>query len=587
MISKCYNIAMEKIPNLIDNDGVKLKDIESAKRAELFSDIKTKRSQRDSLLKEASSFKTKVKDIFSGHEIKNLKKEAKDIQNRLYRNTKFTKEETYKNLSEKAEKTIKETIDNPLIELRKIYSKREKDIHQINNKELKDKEDEIIKNFKYENVTESFSNKILREKAVTYLNDFLSNKSVWNTLTDNPDYKSHDYYFSIKLKKDADGFPVNLAKSTLKAVDNLINKDGISNIDSNIELFKLIETSKKLCAYEALDESIKNNLLLLMDKKGVELNIHYLSQLENLVDFAVSNSEDFKNKLNDKIENCFSEKNWGEINNAAKSSSEYLSKKTLENLDNYLNKYGIDVESIRAPWELYPAIDNYYKYNNIERNIDKIEELESRRPGIVKNLFKEFGICEFQRYPTEVLLKQFDTKDQDSPYGVVLFTNDDWNDVFDSNAEIIESIFKQTDGRLIVRIAEFQSKFSILKRIASFDKRYGEKNKISYLILGAHGYKKGFSDVYYNDLNGKGVSRVKDFFVNKPEIILASCSTGEDDGIAQKISKTYEAIVHAPAIPANLKNVLIDFNLKDRPHFKVEFSEKTGVTYSSGEKTDL
>jgi len=317
--------------------------------------------------------------------------------------------------------------------------------------------------------------------------------------------------------------------------------------------------------------------------KGLEFNLYYLGQLGSLVDFATSNSEEFKNKLNNKIKNCFLEKNWGEVNNAAKSSSEYLSKKALENLDNYLEKYGIDVESVKTPWELYQSVD-YYKYNNIERNINKIEELESERPGIVKSLFKEFGICEFQRYPTEVLLKQFDTKDQDYPYGVVLFTNDDWNDAFDSNTEIIESMFKQMDDKLIMRVAEFQSKLGVLKRIASFNKKYGEKNKISYLMLGAHGYKKGFGDVYYNDLDGQGVGRVKDFFVNKPEIILVSCSTGEDDGIAQKISKTYEATVHAPTTQTKLKNVLIDFDLKNKPHFKVEFDGNTEVIYSSGEK---
>jgi hypothetical protein len=120
-----------------------------------------------------------------------------------------------------------------------------------------------------------------------------------------------------------------------------------------------------------------------------------------------------------------------------------------------------------------------------------------------------------------------------------------------------------------------------------FNKRYGEKNKITYLILGAHGWERSIGDIAYFDLDGKGALRVKDFFVDNPEIILVSCSTGAEKGMAQKLSENYNATVHAPSIPTSLKNISVDFNEINKPHFKVEFRENNiNKTYSSGKENN-
>jgi hypothetical protein len=57
------------IPNLIDSEGNALVDIESKKRAEILGDIKEKRKQRDTLLKQSSSFKTKINDFLGKEKV--------------------------------------------------------------------------------------------------------------------------------------------------------------------------------------------------------------------------------------------------------------------------------------------------------------------------------------------------------------------------------------------------------------------------------------------------------------------------------------------------------------------------------------
>jgi hypothetical protein len=62
---------------------------------------------------------------------------------------------------------------------------------------------------------------------------------------------------------------------------------------------------------------------------------------------------------------------------------------------------------------------------------------------------------------------------------------------------------------------------------------------------------------------------------------MASCSTGVKDGIAQKISETYEAIVHAPTKPTTVESVDVVFENK-RPHFTVKYRDDVRNTFHAG-----
>jgi hypothetical protein len=221
--------------------------------------------------------------------------------------------------------------------------------------------------------------------------------------------------------------------------------------------------------------------------------------------------------------------------------------------------------------------------------MEKIISLEHERPGITQTLLSDYGIKEFRRYPNEVLLKQFDNKDSNIPYGLVMYTNEDHNQAFDMKEDLIKSIFDQTSERLGIRITEFDSKYEIIKRLASLNKKYGDKNKISYLLLGAHGEEESFQVTYAesvdkSELEGQGVKRMKDFFVKNPEIVLASCSTGVENGIGQKISEVYEAKVYAPQKPTSVDSISINFDATNRPLFNVKYRDDVLQAYTKGLK---
>jgi len=565
---------MEKIPNLIDNDNNRLKDVESQKRGELLSTIKEKRSQRDDLLKESSSLKTKIKDIFGSHKKESLEYEIRNIQDRLYRDVNYKKENIYKELSNESREIIIETIEKPLVDLKNIFYKLSDNTNtQEENDLLKNNAQNIIENFKFQNIIEGFNNPTLLKKINFYLDNFLEN--------DNYVYDKYNSKDEINFSS----FSRKLSKVFLSEISNKIENGGIYEHNIDINFLKTVKRAQNFNSFNH-DMQIENNLSILMNDAISKIDIFYLSQVPELVDLAANRSVEFRENLNNKISSNLIAEKWSDINSACKSSSKYLSEVALEGLDNYLNVYGISVGDVKFAWELFPQKSDGYKFNNIEVNILKMKELETSRPGIVKSLFSEFGIKEFHRYPTNVLIKQFDTKDQDLPYGIVLFTNDDHNDAFDLDREIIESMSKQTENKLLIRISEFQSRFSFLKNLASFNERYGKKNKIEYLLWGAHGWQAAIGNIGNLQLNGKGAKRTKDFFIDKPEIILASCSTGAEGAIAQKMSEIYNATVHAPSIPSNLEKVLVNFDSQNKLHFNVEFQRNCGNTYSFGNKTD-
>ena len=565
---------MEKISNLIDNDNNRLKDIEAQKREGLLSTIKEKRIQRDDLLKESSSLKTKIKDIFGAHKKESLEYEIRNIQDRLYRDADYNKQNIYRELSEKSREIIIETIEKPLVDLKNIFYKLSNNTNTLEeNNLLKNNAQNIIENFKFQNIVEGFNNPELAEKITCYLNNFLEND---NYTYDN--YRSED-------EINFSSFSRKLSKVFLSKVSNKIDNGDIYEHNIDINFLRAIKRAQNFNSFNH-DLQIENNLSILMNDVISKIDIFYLSQVPELVDLAANKSVEFRENLNNKIQSIFIDEKWSDINSACKSSSKYLSEVALENLDNYLKIYGISVGDIKFAWELFQTENKGVKINNIERNIKKIKELEFNRPGIVQSLFSEFGIKEFHRYPTDVLIKQFDTKDQDLPYGIVLYTNDDHNDAFDLDREIMETMFKQTDNKLLMRISEFQSRFSFLKKLASFNDRYGEKNKIEYLLWGDHGWQAAIGNIGNLQLNGEGAKRTKDFFIDKPEIILASCSTGAEGAIAQKMSEIYNATVHAPSIPSNLQKVLINFDSQNKLHFEVEFQNNCRNTYSFGSKIE-
>lgn len=226
-----------------------------------------------------------------------------------------------------------------------------------------------------------------------------------------------------------------------------------------------------------------------------------------------------------------------------------------------------------------------------------VKALEDRAHGSAKFLSQEFNIFNFARYPTNVLVDQYVNRDNvEKPYGVIIFPVADWNGAFNDDKFSINVLYEKIKDKYLLRIVESDGKFALGRSVVSLNKKYGDKHKISFAILGGHGTKdtiqlgpitlKKFFENAFNrggniisrkDFEGSGFKRILSFFEKNPAIALVSCSTGKKGGIGQKISETYGAEVDAPNKPSNLIDFGVFFDSDGRIKFDTEYNIGSGT----------
>lgn len=251
-----------------------------------------------------------------------------------------------------------------------------------------------------------------------------------------------------------------------------------------------------------------------------------------------------------------------------------------------LEKFGLDAKRIIEAWKISVPEEDYEKI--VDFNSHWLELLEEQVPGSTKVLNQEFGICDFARYPLDLLRDQYVERDNaDKPYGIILYPRADHNGGYYGSIKALEKLHKQLGEQFLVRVIECKNKYEIARRLIALNKRYG---KISFAIVGGHGtsetieFSEGedrVSCLHSEDLKTRGVARASQFFIENPTIILASCATGQEGGIGQSLSEAFSCRVIAPDKPAHFES--IDVNVEDdKLEFDVEYSEDSEKEYLSG-----
>jgi len=264
-----------------------------------------------------------------------------------------------------------------------------------------------------------------------------------------------------------------------------------------------------------------------------------------------------------------------------------------------LIKYGFNPDEILDVWN--GSYTEHSPQPQIRSNMDKVFNMEDKREGIARLLYREFGIRNFERYPESILIAQFDEFEYtDKPYGVMIQATHDWNGAFGvwSNMEIWEKLFKKIKERYAFRVVEARSKLEVARRLIRLKKKYGGHNQISFAFIGGHGSKDSITFggphrrnmLLLEDLAGRGVQRTGGFFEPHPTIVLVSCSTGAEGGIGQKLSKTLGAKVIAPSVSTSLKSIeaiLTDEGIDFKVEYKTEYQgQDIGKVYSAGENIE-
>lgn len=572
-----------RIPNLITSEGSNLQELENTGRAEILEKITDQREKRDLLLKKSNSLSVKIGDLFGGTEKASLKRMAVSTQEELYRNTERGHEQLQREIADQSRKILENTIKEPLYDIATVYFKMANKKQDGISLDLKLEEQQALARCNLNNIKSSFSDVRLRQDIVFSLEDlFLKKGDDMNPMYDHIE-RVHGYTY-----KEAKGFPVDVARAALEGLQENMETRGVSSIEDDPALFRVLNEIAYIYP-DGFTEEVTKNIAELFIQQGLNLKPYQFAKYARLINLIEESP--YKEKMGlvieEKLNSLFKDKKWFDIDNVCKSYGYELSEKANKRLDEYLNKYGIGLKDIAAAWDLYPG-NHKSGWRNLEKNMPKMESLEKERPGIIKALLSDFGIKEFCRYPDEVLINQFDNKDKDVPYGVVMYTNYDHNQAFDMDEKPIKSVFEETkEHSLNMRVMEFDSRYELIKNLASLNDKYGKVNKISYLLLGAHGSEDSFAVSYMRgvskkDLGGDGIQRMKEFFVEQPEIIMASCSTGAENGIGQKISETYDATVHAPNTPTNVQSIHVTFTEDNKPHFAVKYRDDVLRKYDRG-----
>ncbi len=251
-----------------------------------------------------------------------------------------------------------------------------------------------------------------------------------------------------------------------------------------------------------------------------------------------------------------------------------------------LDKYRLDdidtIETLIIEWTYAGGTEDYMP-ETFAKNINAIESIEEKRPGIVKFLIDKFGIYNFGRYPESLLIKQYDEfENTEKPYGLVIFAEDDHNAAYFEDKDELEEMADDLNGKYLVRIIEAGGKEELLRLLTRMRLKYGQDHKISFAVVGAHGNKEVITlgNVNKNDreISIRNMLRYKgrkyELFEEDATIILLACKSGQVQGIGSRMSKVLKRTVIAPGDNSGLESIKPIFAKDGKLNFKVKYTHR-------------
>jgi hypothetical protein len=208
---------------------------------------------------------------------------------------------------------------------------------------------------------------------------------------------------------------------------------------------------------------------------------------------------------------------------------------------------GYEYKEIGAVW-FKSAPQEKYRDMMIS-NFACLHALEGQRPGSAKYLTDNFGIVCFSRYPIEVLLKQYDERDKsDVPFGIYATGRTDHNGsmyAFNKKGKIEELSSKTELNGYTLKIIEVNNTVDAARKIINLTKKLNKK--ASFMFVNAHGNSEEIAlgqfnnfrpDLNIKDISKPGTKKFFDYFEEGATLVLSSCLTGSEKGIAEEIANT-------------------------------------------------
>jgi len=244
-------------------------------------------------------------------------------------------------------------------------------------------------------------------------------------------------------------------------------------------------------------------------------------------------------------------------------SRSYL--RTYENdvfsaIQSHLSNFNIDPEGMMSQWKSSDKqISDHtkqmwrFRARTIPAALRTLSELESHHPDVAKTLQEEFGLSNFFWYPSDMLIRQYEERENhDKPYGVVWAPKIDEQNWVSGSMPAIHDLFANTNEDVSIRFMEAKRKdgpSGIGKRLDDFHERYyagGEGHKISFMIMLGHSFLSATDTIHFGDEWNEGgylrtsdlrkptVQKYVDYFTPNPSLILASCKVKDTFGVVIK-----------------------------------------------------
>jgi len=197
-------------------------------------------------------------------------------------------------------------------------------------------------------------------------------------------------------------------------------------------------------------------------------------------------------------------------------------------------------------------------------NLKAIASLENARVGATKFLSEHFGIRHFSRYPTELLVSQFDNGGKvNRPYGVSISAVDDHNGAFSDhwmpNNSIPSGLYTQAKETHDFVVAEAETSTEFEERLKRFDALNGEQFQIDFALIETHGSPDSITFGTAPDLGSLALrsklSDVRKIFSPRASIAMTGCSTGQINGMAQSLSRQFNTTLVAPSAVTSTKSI--------------------------------
>jgi hypothetical protein len=255
---------------------------------------------------------------------------------------------------------------------------------------------------------------------------------------------------------------------------------------------------------------------------------------------------------------------------------------------------GLDTSQLEDAWDA-GCDDERPRYGRW--NVNTISRLEVQRPGAAKELMDKFGIRNFARFPVEVLVDQFDNRDDaDTPYGVMVMSTADKRGAFKSDTKraLVKQIADQSKAiGQHFRIFEFNGNVELSRIPFKLHWRY--KKPISYLAWVNHSsfdnFRTGAGIGQDNYLYQHQVQELCDadkfktyrqwigsLFTARATGALDACTAGDDGAIGQTLCNLLGIPFNAPSKPT----ALIEVNMEDNSE-----GVSLSATYSDPVKREI